>query len=55
MNEKNVDSTVWLTPIVLDKAFNVQFRGDHIHVTLGKDFKVKPEQQDEFWDHVRKS
>ena len=53
MNEKNVDPTVWLSPLVLDKGFNVQFRGDHVHVTLGKDFKITSEQQNEYWDRLR--
>ena len=54
MNEKNSDPTVWLSPLVLDKGFNVQFRGDHVHVALGKDFKVQPEQMNEFWDEIGK-
>ena len=53
MNEKNVDPTVWLTPLVPDKDFNAQFRDDHVYVKLGKDFKVEPEQQNEFWDRIR--
>lgn len=54
MNEKNVDSTVWLTSLVSDAAFQVQFRDDHVHVTLGKDFSVSPGQQFEFWEAIRK-
>jgi len=55
MNEKNPDSTVWLSPLVSDSAFHVVFRGDHVHVTLGKGFEVKPGQQFEFWEEIRKA
>jgi hypothetical protein len=53
MSENKVDPTVWLSPLVLDHDFSVQFRGDHIHVELGPDFRVKPDQQDEFWNKLK--
>ena len=53
MNEKKVDSTLWLTPLVLDKDFSVQFRVDHIHAELGPEFKVVPDQQEEFWNKLK--
>ena len=55
MSEKNVDSTVWLTSLVSDAKFQVQFRDDHVHVTLGKDFSVSHGQQFEFWEEIRKA
>ena len=30
-------------------GFGVQFRDDHIHVELGKDFKADPDRREEFW------
>ena len=54
MNEKNVDSTVWLSSLTSKSPFVVQFRDDPVHVTLGKGFKVGPGQQFEFWDEIRK-
>lgn len=53
MNETKNHSTQWLTPLVLDKDFTVQFRGDHTHVQLGPDYKVEPEQQEEFWNRLK--
>ena len=53
MNENEIDSTLWLTPLVLDQDFSVQFRGDHIHVELGPEFKVVPDKQDEFWNKIK--
>ena len=41
MSEKKVDTTVWLSPIVLDRGFGVQFRDDHVHVELSKNFKAE--------------
>ena len=54
MNEKNADPTVWLSPLVLENGFNVQLRVDHVHVTVGKDFKIEPYQQNEYWDQLRR-
>lgn len=47
--EMDADKTLWLSPLVLDQGFGVQFRDDHVHIELGKDFKVDPEKRDAFW------
>ncbi|GEM_PF-409521 len=53
MNEKNHDPTLWLSPLVLERDFSVQFRGDHIHVELGPGYTVEPDQQEKFWNKVK--
>lgn len=53
MNENEPDSTIWLSPLVLDRGFGVQFRDDHVHVELSRDFKVEPDTQNIFWNVVR--
>ncbi|CAN5320477.1 hypothetical protein BH10ACI3_BH10ACI3_27900 [soil metagenome] len=52
MSPENVDPTIWLSPIVLDRGFGVQFRHDHVHVELGKDFKVEPSNRQELWNVI---
>jgi hypothetical protein len=52
---KEPDNPIWLMPIFPDPGFGVQFRGDHIYVKLGKDFKRDPERPDKFWNLVRKA
>ncbi len=52
MNEKNPDSTIWLSPLVLDRGFGVQFRDDHVHVELGKDFKPESGNRQELWNVI---
>ena len=52
MNNQNLDSTVWLSPLVLDRGFGVQFRDDHVHVELGKDFKPESGQRQRLWDVI---
>ena len=53
MNEKHLDSSQWLTPLVLDQDFSAQFRGDHIHVELGPGYTVEPDRQEQFWNKVK--
>jgi hypothetical protein len=43
---------IWLSPLVLDRGFSVQFRDDHVHIDLSKDFKVEPETRDALWKVV---
>jgi hypothetical protein len=43
------DKTMWLSPLVMQEGFGVQFRDDHIRIELTKDFKVDPEKRDAFW------
>src|SRR5688572_26278868 len=47
------ENTIWLSPLVPDRQFQVEFRDDHVHVTLGKGFRVDPEQGGMFWNLVR--
>lgn len=51
--EKETDKTLWLTPLVLEEDFNVQFRSDHIHVELGPGYTTEPDRQEEFWNKVK--
>jgi hypothetical protein len=41
--------TLWLSPLVIEDGFGVQFRDDHVHIELTKDFKVDPSKRDAFW------
>ncbi len=50
--DKDAIKTVWLSPLVLDQGFSVQFRDDHIHVELGKDFKVDPQHREALWNVI---
>ena len=43
------DKTLWLSPLVMEDGFGVQFRDDHVHIELTKDFKVDPNKRDAFW------
>jgi hypothetical protein len=52
MSENKVDATLWLSPLVLDRGFGVQFRDDHVHVELGKGFKVEPGNRQELWNVI---
>lgn len=52
MTEKKAEKTLWLSPLVLDQGFGVQFRDDHIHIELGKDFKVDPSRREAFWNVI---
>ncbi len=52
MNKKDRDRTIWLSPVVLDSGFGVQFRDDHVHVELGKDFKVEPHNRQDLWNVI---
>lgn len=55
MNEKEIRSTVWLSPLVNDSGFSVQFRDDHVHVQMGKGLEVKPGQPNEFWNVIKRA
>lgn len=50
--EHDVNKTVWLSPLVLDQGFSVQFRDDHVHIELGKDFKVDQERRAALWNVI---
>jgi hypothetical protein len=55
MSGDDTNNTIWLTPLVGDQGFNLQFRVDHIHVKLGKGYRIDPEQGGAFWNMVRKA
>jgi hypothetical protein len=38
----------------MEPAYTVEFRGDHVHVQLGKGYKFDPEWRDEVWENVRR-
>ncbi len=46
------DKTTWLSPLVVPDGFDLQFREDHVHIELGKDFKGDPNRRDEFWSMI---
>ena len=50
--EKDADKTLWLSPLVLDRGFGVQFRDDHVHVELSKDFKPESGHRQELWNVI---
>ncbi len=52
MKGKDPDPTVWLSPLVLDRGFAVQFRDDHVHVELGKNFTVDSANRQELWNVI---
>jgi hypothetical protein len=52
MQDKDLDSTLWLSPLILDDGFGVQFRDDHVHVVLSKDFKSESRQRQELWNVI---
>ena len=52
MNAKKPDPAVWLSPLVLDRGFGVQFREDHVHVELGKDFRLESGKRQELWNVI---
>lgn len=53
--ENDAIKTVWLSPLVLDQGFSVQFRDDHVHIELGKDFEVNQEQRAALWNVIREA
>ena len=38
----------------MEPEYSVEFRDDHVHVQLGKGFRVDPELREEVWENVRK-
>lgn len=39
----------------MDTTFEIEFRDDHLHVLLGPDYEVTPEQEDEFWGQIEQA
>ena len=52
MKERDPGKSITLSPLVRDKSVDVEFRGDHIHIDLGKGLKVSPEQRNSLWDLI---
>ncbi len=52
MKEKSSGKSITLSPLVRDKSVNVEFRGDHVNIDLGKGLKVSPEQRNSLWDLI---
>ncbi len=55
MKGNTQENTVWLSPLVNDSGFSVQFRDDHVHVQMAKDLVVKPGQPNEFWKVIKRA
>lgn len=53
MTEKNVESSVWLSPLTLEGEFHANFRDDHVHVEIGPNYTIEPEHQDKFWTKLK--
>jgi hypothetical protein len=53
MSTGNLDQKVWLSPLVPDRDFQVQFRDDHINITIGPKYKTSRKQRKELWAAIR--
>ena len=53
MGKSKVDQKVWLAPLVPDEDFQVQFRDDHINITIGPKYKTSRRQRKELWAAIR--
>jgi hypothetical protein len=53
--EADKEKTLWLSPLVLDQGFGIQFRDDHVHIELSKDFKVNPGHREALWNVIREA
>ena len=53
VEHKETQNTVWLSPLVPDGEFHLQFRDDHVHVTLGKGFRSNVEKGARLWQALR--
>ena len=42
----------WLSPAAMEHDFNVDYRGDHVHVQIGRHYRVNPELRDKFWGRI---
>jgi len=53
MGEVDFESTLRLSRDVSGGDFSAEFREDHVHVTIGPEYRLDPEQQEEFWERLR--
>lgn len=49
MSDKDTGNSYWLSPLVMQDGFALQFRDDHIHIELGKEFKGDSSKREVFW------
>ena len=54
MGEIDLESTLRLSRDVPGDDLHAEFREDHVHVTIGPEYKLAPEQQEEFWERLKK-
>lgn len=52
LKEKDKTSTQWLSPLVLDGGLAIEFRDDHVHVDLGKDYRASSEDREAVWKKI---
>ena len=52
MPTQNDPTSFWLTPLAIEGGVAVEFRGDHIHVQLGKGFEVSTQQRTTLWEMI---
>ncbi|MGE3467558.1 MAG: hypothetical protein AB7J13_11565 [Pyrinomonadaceae bacterium] len=52
MTDKQDHLSQWLTPLVLEGGFSIEFRDDHVHVLLGKGLGVNAEQRTSIWEQI---
>ncbi len=52
VNERKKAERITLAPLVPEKDLDVQFRDDHVRITLGPDYEITPRQESEFWDAI---
>lgn len=52
MSEKKDDASLWLSPLVLDQGFGVQFRDDHVHVELSEGFRSDASHRQDLWNVI---
>lgn len=54
MGEVDLESTLRLSRDVPGDDLHAEFREDHVHVTIGPEYKLDPEHQEEFWERLKK-
>jgi hypothetical protein len=53
MGEIDLESTLRLSRDVPGGDLLAEFREDHVHVTIGPEYTLDSEQQEEFWERLR--
>ena len=52
MKDTKAGKTIWLSPLVSDKDFDIAFRDDHVHISVGPKYQINPQQREEFWGAI---